>query len=292
VNRVNLGFDVDWGRYDFISEIADYDSRDRNRALYANDTLNLGDLSLNLGIRYDDNRDFGSELSPSAGAVCRFFGGEALIRAQVARGFSAPPAVWRDLPVYGNEDLKPEIATNYQVGAEATPFPFLRLELNLFRANVDDLIKFVWNPETNTGTYENIAEATREGVEGSVSASFDFGLTLSFGGSFIDVVDEETDEVIEDIPMRLYNASASYANERMTHSLVGKYVYHHSSYPETKDKVFVFDYLLKIKLPSPDRLGNWTLFGAVHNLTNTNHEYREVFPQPGRWIEGGIGFDF
>ena len=290
-NRFNLGCDADWGTYDFVSEVKKlyYDGGDRNWALYANDTLNLGDFSLTLGIRYDDNSDFGPELSPSAGMVYRMFGDKALMRAQVAKGFSAPPAVWRDLDVYGNENLKPEIAINYQGGVEANPFPFLRLELNLFRANVDDLIL---PPQTATGTYKNVAEVTREGIEGSISASFDFGLTLSFGGSYIDVVDEATDEVIKDIPRRLYNCSASYANEWMTHSVVGNYVYHNSSYPETEDEVFIFDYLLKIKFPSPDGFGDLTLFAAVHNLTNTNYLYREVFPQPGRWIEGGISFEF
>jgi len=287
-NRLNLGFDGDWGTYDFLSPFVEYDAREENWALYANDTLSLGDVSLNVGIRYDEHSDFGSELSPSAGLVYRVLGEKALIRGQVSKGFSAPPAVWRDMPVYGNEDLKPEVAINYQGGVEASPFPFLRLALNFFRANVDDLIRYDWDAEK----FENIAEVTRKGIEGSISASFDFGLSLSFGGSFIDVVDDETDEVIKDIPRRLYTCSASYANAWMTHSVVGNYVYHHSSYPETKDKVFIFDYLLELKLPASDRFGDLTLFAAVHNLGNTNYLYRAVFPQPGRWIEGGISVAF
>ncbi|MBN1842242.1 MAG: TonB-dependent receptor, partial [Deltaproteobacteria bacterium] len=165
----------------------------------------------------------------------------------------------------------------------------LRLELNLFRSEIKDLIP---EPKDWKTKPENIDKVTRQGVEGNIRATFDFGLTLAFGGSFIDVKDEETDEVIQDIPRRLYNVSASYTGEWMTHSLVGKYVYHNSSYPETRDEVFVFDYLIKIRLPESDRYGKLSLFGAGHNLTNTSYIYREVYPQPDRWIEAGVRLEY
>ncbi|MCK4389905.1 MAG: TonB-dependent receptor [Desulfobacterales bacterium] len=286
LNRLAIGFDEDWGRYEFINYAKDYETR--NWATYANDTFTVGDFSFNAGIRYDDNDYFGSEVSPSGGVVYRFAGVDALIRGQVAKGFSAPPAAWVQDPQYGNKDLKPEIGINYQLGGEVRPFKFLRLELNLFRSDIEDLIRenpTTWKPE-------NIDKVTRQGVEGNIRATFDSGLILSFGGSFIDVKDEETDEVIENIPRVLYNVSVSYTHEWMTHSLVGKYIYHNSSYPETHDQVFVFDYLFKAKLPFPDRYGKLNLFGAVYNLTNASYIYREVFPQPDRWIEGGVSFEF
>ncbi|RLB83132.1 MAG: hypothetical protein DRH17_03505 [Deltaproteobacteria bacterium] len=286
LNRFNLGFDGDWGRYDFSSYAKEYNSR--NWAIYANDTFNLEAFSFNAGARYDDNHDFGSEVSPSGGMVYRISGVDALIRAQVAKGFSAPPGAWVNDPQYGNKDLKPEAGINYQLGGEVRPFRFLRLELNLFRADIKDLIRY--NPDTKK--YENIDKVTRQGVEGNIRATFGFGLTLSFGGSFMDVRDEETDKVIQDIPRTLYNVSASYTHQWMTHSIVGKYVYNYSSYPETRDRVFIFDYLLQVKPPFPDRYGDLTLFGAVHNLTNSTYIYRHVFPQPDRWIEGGVNFEF
>jgi vitamin B12 transporter len=285
-NRFNLGFDGDWGRYDFSPYAEEYDYG--NWALYANDTVNLGDFSLNAGVRYDDNDDFGSEVSPSAGVAYRISETDALIRAQVAKGFSAPPGAWVNNPEFGNKDLKPEIGMNYQLGGEVRPFAFLSLALNLFRADIEDLIRYNWDTEK----MENIDRVTRQGVEGNIRATFDFGLALSFGGSYVDVRDEESDEVIRDTPRTMYNVSASYTHGWMTHSIVGKYIDHNSSFPETRDQVFVFDYLLKVELPFPDRYGKLNLFGAVYNLTNTSYIYREVFPQPGRWIEGGVSFEY
>ena len=286
INSLNLGFDEDWGRYDWKNYDRTY--RTRNWAIYANDTFTMGDFSFNAGIRYDDNKDFGSEVSPSAGVAYRILGEKALIRAQVAKGFSAPPAAWVHDPQFGNPELDPEIGINYQLGGEVKPFPFLRLELNLFQTDIKDLIRY--NPDSRK--FENIDRVTRKGIEGSIVASFDFGLTFSFGGSFVDVKDDTTGKVIKDIPRTLYNVSASYTHKWMTHAIVGKYIYHNSTYPETRDRVFVFDYLLKVKLPFPNRYGRLNLFGAVYNLTNTTYLYRQVFPQPDRWIEGGISFEF
>ncbi|MCU0600060.1 MAG: TonB-dependent receptor plug domain-containing protein, partial [Desulfobacterales bacterium] len=88
-HAVNLGFDGDWGEYDWIYYTKNYSTR--NWAVYANDTSTWDKFTLNAGLRYDDNLDFGSAVSPSAGAVYRLFNDQALVRTQVARGFSAPP---------------------------------------------------------------------------------------------------------------------------------------------------------------------------------------------------------
>ena len=289
-NRFLLGFDGDWGTYDFSSYAQRFDSK--NWALYANDTYELGKLALNAGLRYDNNLDFGSQLSPSGGVVYHLIDQVALLRGQIAQGFSAPPGAWVTDPVYGNKNLKAETAINYQLGSEVKLFKVLKLNLNLFRADVDNLLRF--NPRLGQfGKYENIANATRQGVEGRIGAAFDWGLGLSFGGSFIDVRDGQTDEIIKDVPRILYDASASYTYKWMSHSLIGRYVFTNSSYAETKDQVFVFDYMLKVKLPFiPECAGKPGIFFTVHNLFNTTYLLRNIYPQPGRWVEGGVHYQF
>ncbi len=69
LNHLVLGFDGDWGGYDFSSYAHEFDSG--KWALYANDTVDLGPFSLIAGLRYDNNLDFGSEVSPLGGAVYR-----------------------------------------------------------------------------------------------------------------------------------------------------------------------------------------------------------------------------
>jgi vitamin B12 transporter len=285
-NRFNLGFDGDWGSYDF-SKFADA-SDSGNWALYGNDTFSLGRFAFTGGLRYDNNLDFGSEVSPSAGVVCHLPEAAALLRAQVARGFSAPPGAWVHDPDYGNNDLKAETGINYQVGGEVTPFKPLKIQLDFFRADVENLILFKYD----TMKHENIDKATRQGVEGTVRATFDFGLALSFGASFTDARDDTTDEVLEDIPRIIYQASASHTYKWLFNSITGRYLYNNSGYPETRDRVFVFDYLIKARLPFPECAGDLTVFATVHDITDSGYLLSEAFPQPGRWVEGGMRLEF
>lgn len=290
-NRFLAGFDGDWGSFDFSGYANEFLSR--NWALYANDTYRLGPLSLHGGLRYDNNRDFGSEVSPSGGVVFHLPWKEALMRLQVARGFSAPPGAWVHDPLYGNKDLQAETGINTQLGGEVKPWPFLTLQTNLFRADVDQLILF----NLDTLRWDNVESVTRQGIEGTLKAAFACGLTLSFGGSFIDVRNDDTGDVVKNTPREIYTASAVYNFRWMSHSLVGRYIYHNSSFPETEDRVFVLDYLFKARLPriqTPfgEACGTPTLYFAVHNLTDADYLFRLSSPQPGRWVEGGIGFEF
>ena len=287
-NLLGVGFDGDWGDYDFNQYARRFSSG--SWGLYANDTYQLGNLALNGGIRYDENIDFGSEVSPSGGAVYRLPWLDALIRMQVARGFSAPPGAWVNDPVHGNKNLQAETALNYQVGGELRPFRFLKLQAGFFRAEVHNFIQF------NYGRYrfENIPGVTRQGFEVNAVATVTPTLSLSFGGTYVDVRNDQTGEIMKDIPRTLLNTSISYVWKQTTQTLVGRYVDNNSSYPETHDQVFVFDYLFKVKLPFPQVAGKApvTLFAAVYDLTNANYLYRNSFPQPGRRVEGGVSFQF
>lgn len=285
-HAVNLGFDGDWGRFDWIGYTQKYSTR--NWAVYANDAFTRDKLTLNAGLRYDDNRDFGSAVSPSGGVVYRLLENRALIRAQAVRGFSAPPAAWVKDPVYGAEDLDPETAVNYQMGTEVRFFRILRLEINAFYADVEDLIRY--NPDTRK--FENIDEVSRKGMEAVLSAAFDVGLALSVSGSLTDVKDETTNRTVKDIPTEQYQVSAAYTWRWMTHSLLGKYTDYNSTYPETRDKKFVLDYLFKARLPETRYLDQADVFCAVYNLFNSNTVYRSVWPQPDRWVEAGIQLSY
>ncbi len=286
VNRFLFGLDGDWGTYEFSSFTRKYNSG--NWAAYANDSFNLGDFTFTGGIRYDRNYDFGSEISPSAGAVYHLPWASALIKAQVARGFSAPPGAWVHDPVYGNEDLEAETGINYQVGAEAAPLKFLKVSLNLFRTEVDNLIRY----NRATRKMENIDEAVRQGVEGRIGTKFDCGLALSFGGSFVDARDSATGEVIEDVPRVFLDTTASHTYKWLTQSLVGRFIDNNSSYPETHDEVFTFDYLARLRVPLRESGRAFSVFLAVYNLTDSGYLYNYGNPQPGRWFEGGVSFEF
>jgi len=215
---------------------------------------------------------------------------DALIRLQIARGFSAPPGAWVNDPRHGNKDLEPETAMNYQLGSEFRPFPFLKLQAGVFRADIHDFINFSYAHYR----FENISDVTRQGFEANAVASIGPSLSVAFGGTYTDVRNDRTGETVKDVPRTLLNASVSYVWKQTTQSIVGRYVDDNSSYPETHDKVFVFDYLFKFRLPVPQLAGKdpVTLFAAVYDLTDAGYLHRYSFPQPGRRVEGGVSFQF
>ncbi len=326
-HRVTAGLDGEWGDYEWQNYIDTNDTG--NWALYVNDTWSRGAWSLNAGLRYDKNREFAAEISPSLGVVYRCPGWPARVRAQVARGFSAPPGSWINDPYGGNPDLDPETAWNTQLGAEVELLPFLRLGLTGFYAEVNDLIRFDWDRLH----YVNISETTRRGLEGGLYAAFANGLRLSVSGCYTDVENEDTGRTVKDIPRLQYQAAAVYAARGLTQSLHGTWVDHNSSFPETADEAFIFDYRAEADLAvifdhfkgssssrhcegtqvpeaipaarAPDQRPRGVkqpptllqktrprLFITVYNLFNSRYLYREVWPQPGRWVEGGVVFNF
>ena len=97
--------------------------------------INYGPASLNLGLRYDDNQDFGSEISPAVGLVFRVPVIPIRVRMQWARGFSAPPLSYLYHPIAGNPDLGPEEGETWQAGLEANPTPCLPPESTTIRLN-------------------------------------------------------------------------------------------------------------------------------------------------------------
>ena len=259
-HTLNLGVDGDWGWYQWHNYARDYDTG--NWAAYINDTLRWQRISVNAGLRYDDNRYFGSQVSPSAGVVYRLWNDRALVRAQVARGFSAPPPAWLNDPFGGNPGLEPETAVNYQLGAELQALSWLRFEINGFYSHVRNLIQ----PDMVRLQYVNIDQVIRRGVTGGVVLKAGPGLRLSAFGTFTDVEDRRTGETLPDIPRVQYQVAAVHTWQWLTQTLHGDYTDHNSSYPETRDQVFVFDYLIKARLPLAEKFGRPELFGAVHNL--------------------------
>ena len=287
-NALVAGLDGGWGRFqwdDFSgTRRTDYTG---NWAAYLNDTHTHRAAALSAGLRYDHNQDFGSTISPSVGATYRFADVDTLIRVQIAKGFSAPDPSWVHDKTYGNPDLRPEVAWNYQVGTEVRPLPWLELDVNLFRSDVKDLIRYEGD---NTMRFQKIERVTRQGVEWSLNTSFANGLTAKLGGAYTEVRDDTTDTVIKDIPCRQYNMMLFYTGPKASHSLIGRYIDHNSSYAETRDSVFVFDYLFRLNLSRGGEKSRWQLYGAIYNLFDSDYLYRTVWPQPGRWGEIGLRF--
>jgi len=287
-NTLVVGADGDWGSSDY-SVLDQRDVSTRNLAAYLNDTLNFGPFTATVGLRLDDNKDFGSEVSPSAGVVYRINEGETIIRFQVSRAFSAPPLNYLYYPEIGNPDLKPETGIDYQIGVEVKLNKLLVVKLDLFMAKIKDMIRY--DPAQNL--LINVDKVLRRGAEGNIRLSVPYGFGASIGATYVEVEDDRTGEEIKDIPGLTWDVIFTHGYRDLVHqTLTGKYVWYNSSVEETKDNNFLFDYLVRVKIPTTLPKTSFSLFGAVHNLFNTTQFLLRDFSAPSRWFEAGIRFDF
>jgi len=125
-----------------------------------------GDHDFVAAVRVSDHEGFGTEPTGELSWGWRVVPAIRL-RLAAASGYRAPGAADR-FGFGGNPDLKPEKSRNLEAGAVWTPGPMHRVEVNMFRNDIDDLITFS-DPDGFDGPVpgrnENIDRARITGIE-------------------------------------------------------------------------------------------------------------------------------
>ena len=140
---------------------------DKNiKAVFGQDQITLGDVSLLLAARYTDDEIFGNETTWNATLGYRFTDNTSAY-ASAGTGYKAPS--FFDLFGFGgNTGLDPEKSTNYEVGVKHRINAGNQVSLTAFQNEIDDLINFV-DPDGFLGPIPgqnvNIDEARIRGVE-------------------------------------------------------------------------------------------------------------------------------
>jgi vitamin B12 transporter len=118
-------------------------------------------LTLTGGVRYDDYSDYGGQSTFGGNIAYTPNAGDTVLRATYAEGFRAP-TLSEGQPPFGNPDLRPETARNFDLGVEHR---FLDGKAQVFatyfnrRSNDQITFSFV------TFQSENIGRVKTEGVE-------------------------------------------------------------------------------------------------------------------------------
>jgi vitamin B12 transporter len=294
-DRHNLifGADVDFGKLD--SAIVENGSHELDKwALYLNDTLKLGRFSITPGIRYDNTSTNGDFWSPSIGATCSI-ADSTVLRAYAARGFSLPPLGY----TYGtgffsvpNPDLKMEKVWSFSVGFESVLLQYLWLKTTYFRHSVSDALSTQHLPDDKYTTV-NAGNQLREGVEVELKTTPVYHLSFTAGFIFTNARDEDTGEIVKDIPRYVYDIGIVYDDSRFLKALLkGRYI-DWNAYPEYNGKysAMVWDLNLSRKFSMSESLKGEVFFTA-HNLFNGAQYVTDLYKNPRRWFEGGLRFAF
>lgn len=263
-----------------------------NQALFVQDKWQVIELlELSIGTRFDDHEDYGSELSPRFGAVYSI-NDKTNIFVSAAKAYRSPTfneLYWpyQDYGMYGvyigNPDLEPETALAYETGIRYFKQD-IKMELNYFTRDVEDLID--WVKEGNTNMPHNIDEAKTRGAELILSKKFDLGITVSFNYTYLDSWDKETDDKLA--PSHNANLNLSYKKGDISSSLVCHSV---KNRPDELDDYTVVDARLA-KVFFFDE-GESELYFKVNNLLNNkDYEVREGYPMPERNYTLGLSTKF
>jgi vitamin B12 transporter len=122
-------------------------------------------LTLTAGVRHDAYSDYGGQTTLGGNAAFTPNGGRTMFRATFGEGFRAP-TLTEGQPPYGNPQLKPETARNFDLGVE---HQFLENEAQLFATyfnrRSNDLIAY----SSVTAQSENIDKVTSTGLEAGIN---------------------------------------------------------------------------------------------------------------------------
>jgi vitamin B12 transporter len=156
-----------------------------NRAAFIQHRFQADHFSTELGLRRDQNQQFGGQNSWS-GTLTVPLNPANDVLLTYSEGFRAP--TFNDLyyPDFSNPDLKPETSKSYELQWRSQLTENSRLEASLYRTDLEDAIIFGSNSRP-----ENVASARINGFEAALKQEL-FGWQSNLGVAIIDPRDRET----------------------------------------------------------------------------------------------------
>jgi vitamin B12 transporter len=294
-DRQNLLIGADYDNGELESNAIKDGKQDQVKwAVFANDTVTLGDFSVTPGVRYDHTSTNSDFVSPSLGITYTPFE-QTILRGYVARGFSIPPmgATFGDgFFSLGNRALQVEKVWSYSVGVETAVLQYFRFKTTGFIHDIRDVI--VNEPLTET-TFRavNKGRQRRQGAEVEIRTMPIYNTSLSAGYALLDVRDRETDQRIRNFPTDTYDLGLDYNdNESLRAALRGHYIWWNAD-PAMNGRYSAIIWDMNLSRKIIERSGTTTeAFFTAHNIFNGAQYLDGFFPNPRRWFEVGLKFKF
>lgn len=210
--------------FTFAQEVGDGASRD-SKDIFIQDDIQFSEAnSLVLGVRYQNDSDFGSHIAPSANYMhTHWFGDsiEAKMRVGIGAGYRVPNLKERyfifdhsglGYMVFGNPDLQPESNVSYQLGVELFGDKS-HVDASLFYNDVEKLIETDLQSHENgvaQYAYTNIDKAILYGAELRYVSPLTDALDLSLSYTWLKSKDDLTRNALPDRPEHQVKAGLEY----------------------------------------------------------------------------------
>ncbi len=289
------GFDMDDGVLESTNISRGRQSLEK-WAFFANDTMKFNKFSITPGIRYDHTSTNGNFWSPGVGFTWEPWT-HTLFRATVSRGFNIPSLSQNfgsSATFVHNPDLKMETVWSYQVGVETKVLKYLRLKGTLFRHDVRDAI-IGKNIAGGRTTNVNQDRQRRQGLEIEFKTLPLHNITLQAGGTLIKIQDLDTGLLDKGRPKATIDIGLEYNDQKGFQAVLkGHYIDWNATRNPTvtfEYSSFVWDLYLSKRFFTRER---WTMdaFFSARNISESDQYQYDIFPNAGRWVEGGIRVGF
>lgn len=242
----------------------------------------IRDWYLTAGVRRDHYSDFGNTTNPRIALVWET---AYNLTTKVLYGRAFRPPAFAELyninnPVaLGNPNLKPETNESKELAFVWQVASALQANLNLFRYEMKDILRFVQNPD-NSYTAQNAGRQHGQGFE--VELTWDANRNLRLTGNYAQQhsIDEATNQDSGNAPRQHVYARADWRfMPRWTLDTQLNYVADRKREPGDPRPAIADYHTVDITLRNDKRNSDWDFAVKVLNLFNT--DAREPSPSPG-----------
>lgn len=265
----------------------------KKHAVFVNDTVFFGKLTLTPGVRYDYVNSTGSIASPSLGATYKLTD-RTLLRFFGAKGFSTPALSWiayAGSSFHANPNLKYEKVLSVLAGIETSAIKYLHLNVNLFSHRVKDAIDYV-SFDDGTWSMANKNRQKREGFEAELKTLPVYNTSLTAGICYINARDLNTGQRIMGVARYSYDIGLRYDDKKSLIALLkGHYIKWESDPSYNPRASFIWDFNISKRVYTQDKQ-NIELFASAHNIFNALQYRDDFYPNPKRWLEAGVRYKF
>jgi vitamin B12 transporter len=273
-----------WGSYSSIFPL----QRAHTTGFYIQDQIHLGSRFFSTaGIRLDKHSQFGTSTTFRLAPAYLIQGTQTKLKATLGTAFKSPslyqlyaPATF--LGPIGNESLKPEKSTGWDIGIEQN---FLKRQILLgatyFKNDYTNLIQF-----DSLQGYTNVGKAESKGIELFIQAHSQSGLILNVSYTRTEARDLDTGYTLLRRPKDKFAASILYpvlrkGNIRLSLIHIGRREdQDFSTWPATR--VTLPDYTLLNSVISYDLTQQVQAFLRMDNILNEKYELIKGYGSPGR----------
>ena len=270
----------------------------RTTGFYVQDQIRLDSrFFATAGIRWDKHTQFGTSITYRLAPAFFIKGTQTKLKATLGTGFKSPSLYQLYAPStflgpVGNEDLKPEQSTGWDIGIEQyLAEGKILLGSTYFKNDYKDLIQFDFSQG-----YTNIGSAESKGLELLFQALPRAGMELNASYTRTEATDLDTDTSLLRRPKDKLSASILYpimkkANIRLSLIHTGEREdLDFSTWPAAR--VTLPEYTLLNAVFSYDLTLNAQAFLRLDNILNEEYEMIKGYGAPGFSVYGGVNLIF